>query len=95
MYFIYDCNGQIVGNPKGYKTHTGAQRQCNLDAVKPTKTMAVLWKRFHDKAQIDSTKTRIYSIRWVDQPKSEAKKAFNNIFCDSLVLLENLSIRTQ
>ena len=95
MYFIFDCNGDIVGNPKGYKTHTGAQRQCNLEAVTPTKTMSVLWQRFHERAQIDSTKTRIYSIRWVAQPKSEAQKAFDNIFCDSLVLLENLSIRTQ
>lgn len=95
MYFIFDCNGHIVGNPKGYKTHTGAQRQCNLEGATPSKTMAVLWQRFHEMAQIDSTKTRIYSIRWVAQPKSEARKAFDNIFCDSLVLLENLSIRTQ
>lgn len=69
MFFIFDCNDQIVGNPKGYKTHKGAQTQCNLDKSKPTKTMALLWDRFHAKAQIDGTKTRIYSIRWVDQPK--------------------------
>jgi hypothetical protein len=95
MYFIFDCNGEIVGNFKGYKTHTGAQRQCNLEAVTPTKTMGLLWARFHARAQIDSTKTRIYSIKWIAQPKSEAQKAFDNVFCDSLVLLENLSIRTE
>lgn len=26
-FFIRDCNGQIVGNPKGYETHRGAQAQ--------------------------------------------------------------------
>ena len=27
MFFIRDCNGRIVGNPKGYKTMRGAQAQ--------------------------------------------------------------------
>ena len=26
-FYIRDCNGQIVGNPKGYETHRGAQAQ--------------------------------------------------------------------
>lgn len=26
-FFIYDCNGDRVGNPKGYRTIRGAQRQ--------------------------------------------------------------------
>lgn len=76
MFFIFDCNGDIVGNSKGYKTHRGAQAQCNLDASKPTKTMAILWERFHNRAQALQGKSRIYSIRWVDQPKSEAAQAF-------------------
>lgn len=25
MFYIFDCNNDIVGNPKGYKTHRGAQ----------------------------------------------------------------------
>lgn len=25
-YFVYNCHGQIVGNPKGYKTFRGAAR---------------------------------------------------------------------
>jgi hypothetical protein len=69
MFFIFDCNGDIVGNLKGYKTHKGAQTQCNLDKSKPTKTMALLWDRFHAKAQLTGEKSRIYSIRWVDQQK--------------------------
>jgi hypothetical protein len=26
-FYIRDCNSQIVGNPKGYETHRGAQAQ--------------------------------------------------------------------
>jgi hypothetical protein len=89
MYFIFDCNGQIVGNPKGYKTHKGAQTQCNLDKSKPTKVMALLWDRFHARAQIDATKTRIYSIRWVDQPKSEAAQIFDLAFNSPLEYMKN------
>lgn len=29
MYFIYDCNDNVVGNPKGYRTYRGAERQQN------------------------------------------------------------------
>ena len=25
-FFVYNCHGQIVGNPKGYKTFRGAAR---------------------------------------------------------------------
>jgi hypothetical protein len=67
MFFIFDCNNDIVGNPKGYKTHKGAQAQCNLDRSKPTKIMSLLWDRFHAKAQMTGDKTRIYSIRWIDK----------------------------
>ena len=28
-YFIYDCNEKIVGNPKGYRTFRGAEREYN------------------------------------------------------------------
>ena len=27
MFFIYDCNNNVVGNPKGYRTHKGAATQ--------------------------------------------------------------------
>jgi hypothetical protein len=80
MFFIFDCNDNIVGNSKGYKTHKGAQTQCNLDASKPTKIMALLWDRFHEKAQMTGIKTRIYSIRWIEQqkPKSLLDTMFNS-----------------
>lgn len=28
-FFIFDCNGRIVGNPNGYRTIRGAVRQQN------------------------------------------------------------------
>lgn len=29
MYFIFDCSGNIVGNPRGYRTYKGARIQEN------------------------------------------------------------------
>ena len=30
MYFIYNCNFEVVGNTKGYATHKGASRQAEF-----------------------------------------------------------------
>jgi hypothetical protein len=46
MYYIYDCNDQIVGNPKGYRTFRGANQQAN---GKRSKVYQVLWDRYHAK----------------------------------------------
>ena len=27
MWYIFDCSGKVAGNPKGYKTHRGANAQ--------------------------------------------------------------------
>jgi hypothetical protein len=80
MFFIFDCNGDIVGNPKGYKTHKGASTQCNIDKRCHTKIMCILMNRFYEQKAIDQTKTRIFSIRWVDQPKPKSllDAMFNN-----------------
>jgi hypothetical protein len=67
MFFIFDCNGDIVGNPKGYKTHKGASTQCNIDKRCHTKIMCILMNRFYEQQEVDQKKTRIFSIRWVDQ----------------------------
>lgn len=93
MYFIFDCNGDIVGNFKGYRTHKGAQTQCNLKYDKQTKIMALLWDRFYAQANMGTKKTRIYSIRWVDQPKSEARMAFEGMLGNPMQALEALTIR--
>lgn len=50
-YYIRDCNGQIVGNPKGYATFKGADRQAS--GVK-TKAARAIWAAFDVKgAQLD------------------------------------------
>lgn len=67
MFFIFDCNNDIVGNPKGYKTHRGAMTQCNIDKRCHTKIMCILMNRFYEQSAIDQKKTRIFSIRWVDR----------------------------
>ena len=42
-YFIYDCNNVGVGNPRGYRTFTGAERQ----ASGKTKLRDQLWETFY------------------------------------------------
>jgi hypothetical protein len=46
MHFIYDCNNQIVGNPKGYRTFRGADQQAHSTK---TKVYGVLWSRYYAK----------------------------------------------
>ena len=40
-FFIYDCNGTIVGNPKGYATIKGAIHQQNLIG---SKAYIAIWR---------------------------------------------------
>jgi len=40
MYLIYNCKGETVGNPKGYKTHRGASQQAE------TRLNRKLWSEF-------------------------------------------------
>jgi hypothetical protein len=90
MFFIFNCNGSIIGNPKGYRTHKGAEAQC----TKRTKIRSEIYSDFFNRTfGNDPRNTLIYSIRWVDQPKSEARKAFDSMFSQSLQALESLSIR--
>lgn len=80
MFFIFDCHNQIVGNPKGYKTYKGALTQCNIDKRCHTKIMCILMNRFYEQQEVDQKQTRIFSIRWVDQPKPKSllDAMFNN-----------------
>lgn len=45
-YFIYDCHGHIVGNPKGYATFRGASR---IESGRNSEVRALLWDRFTEK----------------------------------------------
>jgi hypothetical protein len=89
MYFIYDCNGSIVGNSKGYKTHKGAQTQCE----KQGKIRTTIFTAHHLKEWPVNGIKHLYSIRWVDQPKSEAMRAFHVAFNNPMQSLNNLTIR--
>ena len=89
MFFIFDCNGDIVGNPKGYKTHKGAQTQCENQG----KIRTAIFTAHNLKEWPLNGIKHLYSIRWVEQPKSEARMAFEGMFSNSMQALNNLSIR--
>ena len=80
MFFIFDCNGSVIGNPKGYKTHKGAQTQCE----KQGKVRTAIFTAH----ALHGATSRIYSIRWVDQPKSEAAIAFDSAFNNPVEFLK-------
>lgn len=52
-YFIRDCNDEIVGNPKGYKTMKGATREAW------GRHYATIRARFDKKYPADSRKTGV------------------------------------
>jgi hypothetical protein len=56
-YFIYNCHGHTVGNPKGYKTFRGA-------AWVEKRHKGALWKTYfdyRDKGGMDNT------VSWIKQ----------------------------
>jgi hypothetical protein len=44
MFYIYDCQNRIVGNPKGYRTHTGAIREARK---RGSKAYQQIWEAFY------------------------------------------------
>ena len=66
MYFIYDCFNNVVGNPNGYPTFKGANRQANM---RTSKAFKAIWVNFHiqnevlDAAGEPQYGRRIYSIK--------------------------------
>ena len=65
MFFIRNCNGAIVGNRKGYRTHKGAQSQCEKQGnLRSLIYSAYFQKPLTGNAQAASL---VYSIRWEDQ----------------------------
>jgi len=47
MFFIYDANGQLFGNPKGYKLHKSALSIC-------TRYRHKLWTIYDTRSNTDS-----------------------------------------
>lgn len=68
MYFIYDCNGQVCGNSKGYATYKGAEAQAN-STRRPAGRH--IWQAFNlksdldDKAGVPASGRLIYEIKLV------------------------------
>lgn len=52
MFYIRDCYGNIVGNPKGYQSVKSADKEANR---KKGKTFAAIWDNFNQK-QDEQTK---------------------------------------
>ena len=64
MYFIYDCNGNIVGNPKGYRTYNGAERQQNS---KKSIAYKAIWDAYYLKAPNPANNDRLVcSIKLIE-----------------------------
>jgi hypothetical protein len=61
MFYIRNCNGHIVGNPKGYRTHRGAQAQCERKG----KIRESIYTAWAEKPRTnDETRNLVYSIKW-------------------------------
>jgi hypothetical protein len=64
MFFIRNCNGHVVGNPKGYKTHKGAQAQCE----KQGKIRSLIYTAYFQKPLTGNAQeaSLLYSIKFKD-----------------------------
>lgn len=56
MYFIFDANGELFGNSKGYKTYKAAQCQC-------TKQRYKLWHLYDHR--INKNSNEIWRIDYI------------------------------
>lgn len=66
MFFIFDCYGQIVGNPDGYRTAKGATRQAEL---KGSRAFRAIWQRYYEAKAANPDHTRIYSVEAWPSPE--------------------------
>lgn len=59
-YYIFDCNGKMIGNPFGYKTHSVAQAQTNR---KGATVYSQIWHAFFDAKRKDPDHKMIHAIK--------------------------------
>jgi hypothetical protein len=50
MFYILDCNDEIVGNKKGYRTFRGANQQAHSPR---SKVYREIWSRYYAKRDIN------------------------------------------
>lgn len=60
MFFIYDCNDNVIGNPKGYRTMRGAKQQVYSSR---TKIHRQIWDAYYAKKATGSDDRGVSSIR--------------------------------
>jgi len=66
-FYIRDCNGQIVGNPKGYETHRGAQAQ------------TANWRSPAAQAIAQAFQAREAAYSWTNAEKSARSNHYSSI----------------
>jgi len=63
MFQIFDCNGQPVGRPEGYKKHETAQRL----AERRGRIKTAIWTAYHAQENFGESNRRVvYRIQWVE-----------------------------
>lgn len=67
MYFIYDANGELFGNSKGYKRHQDAQRIC-------TRKRHKLWNIYDNRQCTESNE--IWNIKLQPSGYAWVKKSY-------------------
>ena len=62
-FYIRDCNGVVVGNPKGYRTMRGAMQQASS---RYSPVFRVLWRTYYDNETKNPNLDLIYSVALID-----------------------------
>lgn len=59
MFYIFNCDGNIVGNPRGYRDIRQAIKQQNM---KGSRAYNAIWEAFDARVKRDPKWTRISSV---------------------------------
>jgi hypothetical protein len=62
-FYIRDCHGRIVGNPKGYRTMRGATQRAESWKSPVYK---LLWSTYHASSPTNPNLELVYSIKLFD-----------------------------
>lgn len=78
MFQIYDCNGQPVGRPEGYKKHETAQRLAECRG----RIKTAIWAAYHAQEDRGERGTRVvYRIEWAEPIDSPVLASETKIEC--------------
>jgi len=77
MYFIFDCNHNIVGNPRGYRTFKGARIQKDMQSGK---AYNAIYRAFDDKPKLMDGGNLISQILLINTDKISTKQALINYY---------------